>query len=323
MLKPVAIVFRSDYIFAMSDPVQQRIDGMVKEHKVLLFMKGTPQFPQCGFSATVISILDGLGTKYQTVNVLAEPAIRDGIKTYSNWPTIPQLYVEGEFIGGCDIVKQLSASGELGQKLAPYSAPATAPKLTVTPAAARTLKQALEGEGGGQVLRLSCTASFQYDLSIGDVRPNEFTAESNGVTVHVDRGSAARLDGANIDFIEDERGGGFQITSPQEPPKVKQLAPKDLKAMLDRNEPLQLWDVRTPEEQQIARIQGAQALDEAALRALEHTDKNTTLVFHCHHGGRSQRAADQFVKMGFRKVYNLAGGIDAWSQTVDPKVARY
>jgi monothiol glutaredoxin len=307
----------------MSDPIQQRIEGMVKEHKVVLFMKGTPQFPQCGFSATVVSILDGLGARYQTVNVLAEPAIRDGIKTYSNWPTIPQLYVEGEFIGGCDIVKQLSASGELEQKLAPYAQPATAPALTITSAAASTLKQALEAEGGGQVLRMSCTASFKYDLSIGDARPNEFAVESNGVTVHVDRGSAARLDGARIDFIEDERGGGFQITSPHEPPKVKQLAPKELKAMLDRKEPLQLWDVRTPEEQQLARIEGARPLDEAALQVLERTDKDTVLVFHCHHGSRSQRAADEVLKMGFKKVYNLAGGIDAWSQTVDPKVARY
>ena len=80
----------------MSDPVQQRIDGLVKEHKVLLFMKGTPQFPQCGFSATVIGILNGIGAKYQTVNVLADPGVRAGIKAYSNWPTIPQLYVKGE-----------------------------------------------------------------------------------------------------------------------------------------------------------------------------------------------------------------------------------
>jgi monothiol glutaredoxin len=120
----------------MSDPTLQRIEELVKANKVLLFMKGTPQFPQCGFSATVVSILDGLGVKFTGVNVLADPAIRDGVKTYSNWPTIPQLYVDGEFVGGCDIVKQMSASGELGQKLAAYSAPVAAPKLTITPPAA-------------------------------------------------------------------------------------------------------------------------------------------------------------------------------------------
>ena len=79
----------------------------------------------------------------------------------------------------------------------------------------------------------------------------------------------------------------------------------------------------TPEERQIASIPGARHLDETAFKTLEATDKSTALVFHCHHGGRSQRAADQFLKAGFTKVYNLAGGIDAWSQTVDSKVPRY
>jgi monothiol glutaredoxin len=307
----------------MTDPTQQRIDGLVKEHKVLLFMKGTPQFPQCGFSATVIQILEGLGAKYHTVNVLADPAIRDGVKTYANWPTIPQLYVEGEFLGGCDIVKQLNASGELADKLKAYVAPVTAPKLTITPAAAKPLKEALAAEGGGQVVHLSCDAGFRYDLSIGDARPGDFIVESNGMAVHVERGSAGRLDGATVDFIQDERGGGFQIVSPHEPPKVRQLSPKELQAMMGRGEPLQLWDVRSPDEHRIASIAGSRLLDEAAMKTLESADKDAVLVFHCHHGGRSQRAADQFVKMGWKKVYNLAGGIDAWSQTVDPKVPRY
>ncbi len=307
----------------MSDPTQQRIAALVKEHKVLLFMKGTPQFPQCGFSATIVQILDGIGAPFHGVNVLAEPAIRDGVKAFSNWPTIPQLYIEGEFIGGSDIVKQLHASGELAQKLSAYAAPVTAPKITVTPAAAKPLAEALREQGAGQVVHLSCDARFRYDLSIGDPRPEDFTIESSGVAIHVDRGSAARLDGAVVDFVADDRGGGFQITSPHEPPKVRQLQPADLRAMLDRKEPLQLWDVRTPEERKLASIPEARHLDEAALKTLETTDKDTVLVLHCHHGGRSQRAADQLVAAGFRKVYNLAGGIDAWSQAVDPKVPRY
>jgi monothiol glutaredoxin len=310
----------------MNDPTHQRIEGLVKEHKVVLFMKGTPQFPQCGFSATVIQILDGLGAKYSTVNVLSDPAIRDGVKAYANWPTIPQLYVEGEFLGGCDIVKQMYSSGELAQKLQPYSAPqapVTEPKLDVTPAAAKTLGDALKDAGDGQVLHLSCDAKFRYDLSIGDPRPGDFIVQTGGLSVHVERASAARVDGATIDFVQDERGGGFQIMSPQEPPKVRQLAPKELHAMQARGDTLQLWDVRTPEERKIAVIDGAKALDEAAAKSLEASAKDTVLVFHCHHGGRSQSAAEHFVSLGFKKVYNLAGGIDAWSQVVDPKVARY
>jgi monothiol glutaredoxin len=307
----------------MTDPVQQRIAGLVKDNKVLLFMKGTPQFPQCGFSATVVGILNGLGAQFQSVNVLAEPAIREGVKAFSQWPTIPQLYVDGEFIGGCDIVKQLSASGELGKILEKHVTPVAAPKLTVTPGAVETLKGALADAGPGQVIHFACDARFQYDLSIGDPRQGDFIVESNGIAVHVERGSAARLDGAIIDFVQDDKGGGFQITCPQEPPKVRALSPKDLQTMLDRKEPLQLWDVRPDKERAIASIAAAKQLDEVAARTLESSDKDAMLVFHCHHGGRSQRAAERFVQLGFKKVYNLVGGIDAWSQTVDPKVPRY
>ena len=89
------------------------IDNEVKSNDVVLFMKGTPQFPQCGFSGQVVQILDYLGVPYKGVNVLADDALRNGIKEYSNWPTIPQLYVKGEFVGGCDIIKEMFESGEL------------------------------------------------------------------------------------------------------------------------------------------------------------------------------------------------------------------
>ncbi len=103
----------------MSD-TQQRIDQLVKTHDVLLFMKGTANFPQCGFSGRAIQILKACGgdpKSVATVNVLEDPAIREGIKEYSNWPTIPQLYVKGEFIGGSDIMMEMYESGELKQVL--------------------------------------------------------------------------------------------------------------------------------------------------------------------------------------------------------------
>ena len=95
----------------------EQIDREVKGNDVVLFMKGTPQFPQCGFSGQVVQILDYLGVDYKGVNVLADDGIRQGIKDYSNWPTIPQLYVKGEFIGGCDITREMFQSGELQQML--------------------------------------------------------------------------------------------------------------------------------------------------------------------------------------------------------------
>jgi len=97
----------------MSDDVQKAIDEAVKSNDVVLFMKGTPTFPQCGFSSTVVQILDVLGVEYVSTNVLEDMGVREGIKAYSDWPTIPQLYVKGEFVGGCDILREMYESGEL------------------------------------------------------------------------------------------------------------------------------------------------------------------------------------------------------------------
>jgi monothiol glutaredoxin len=93
--------------------INQFIDNEVKNNDVVLFMKGTPQFPQCGFSGQVIQILDYLGAPYKGINILESDDLRQGIKAYSNWPTIPQLYVKGEFVGGCDIVREMFQAGEL------------------------------------------------------------------------------------------------------------------------------------------------------------------------------------------------------------------
>jgi monothiol glutaredoxin len=93
--------------------VQERIQSDMETNSVILYMKGTAQTPQCGFSAVIVQILNALGVPFKDINVLADPEIRQGIKDYSNWPTIPQLYIHGEFIGGCDIVKEMYESGEL------------------------------------------------------------------------------------------------------------------------------------------------------------------------------------------------------------------
>ena len=99
--------------------VNARIDEIVKQSDIVLFMKGTALFPQCGFSSRAVAILDHLGVAFQTVDVLQDPEIRQGIKDYSDWPTVPQLYVRGEFVGGSDIMMEMFESGELQQLLAP------------------------------------------------------------------------------------------------------------------------------------------------------------------------------------------------------------
>ena len=99
----------------MRDELKARIEQTLSQSKVVLFMKGTKNFPQCGFSARVVQALKKTGEAFADVNVLADPELREGIKEFSNWPTIPQLYVDGKFVGGCDIVTELEQNGELEQ----------------------------------------------------------------------------------------------------------------------------------------------------------------------------------------------------------------
>ena len=102
----------------MSDnSVHERIKDDISSNDVVLYMKGTPVFPQCGFSAAVVQVLSHVGVKFKGIDILADPGLRQGIKEFSNWPTIPQLYVKGEFVGGCDIVREMYETGELQEML--------------------------------------------------------------------------------------------------------------------------------------------------------------------------------------------------------------
>lgn len=306
---------------ALSDQQRQHFDDLVKKHKVLLFMKGNKHFPQCGFSAQVIGILKQTGVPFETVNVLSDPTVRDGIKEYSSWPTIPQLYVDGEFLGGCDIVKEMFAAGDLQKKLGVVEKPVAPPKITLDDGAAKAIKDA--DEGNGEHLRLEISDSFQYELYFGPKQAGDIEVVANGVTVLFDKASAGRADGIKVQWVSTGDGGAFKIENPNEPARVKVLTAPELKAWMDEGKPFQLFDVRTEEERAKAQIPGSKILDDAGEKALLALDKSTPIVFGCHHGMRSRNAAERFLQKGFTNLYNLEGGIDAWSQKVDPSVARY
>ena len=110
----------------MTGTIDQRIQGDITSNDVMLYMKGTPMFPQCGFSARVIQILTHMGVPFQSANVLEDAELREGIKSFSQWPTIPQLYVKGEFVGGCDIVTEMFQNGELETMMKEHGVPVKA-----------------------------------------------------------------------------------------------------------------------------------------------------------------------------------------------------
>lgn len=303
------------------DPeLRKRIDSLVKIDEVVLFMKGVRVAPQCGFSAQVVEILDDYRQRFAVFDVLADEALREGMKAYSDWPTIPQLYVGGEFVGGADIIAQMHQSGELEQVLGPKRARPPTPEVQITPAAAEQVRAAM-ADIPDDVLRLAIDYRYHNDLSIGPAEEDDVVVESNGVALHFDPKSALKAHGLKLDYVTNAQGTGFKIDNPLAPPAVQELSVEGLAEKLEAG--VRVFDVRTPQERATAKIEGTELFDADAQAKLEGLERTTPLVFHCHHGGRSQRAAEQAIGMGFAEVYNVVGGIDAWSQRVDPKVPRY
>lgn len=307
---------------AMDPALKSRIDTLLQSNRVVLFMKGQPDAPQCGFSAKASGLLADLGVDYAHVDVLADPEIREGIKAYGQWPTIPQLYVGGELVGGSDIVEQMAHSGELHAALGLPAPDRTPPVVTLTPSAAKMLREAIDGAGGEVVVQLQIDPRFRTRLQLGPRTEGAIVSEVDGVPLQFDLAGARRADGLSIDFADDERGRGLVIDNPNAPAPVRALSPIDADARL-RAGTLTVVDVRPREERALAALSlPFLHLDEgiAGVRALPF---DAPLAFLCHHGSRSLEAAEHFREVGYREVYNIEGGIDAWADAADASLPRY
>jgi monothiol glutaredoxin len=192
----------------------KQIEDIVKGNKVVLFMKGDKNFPQCGFSSTVVQILSDIVDDFQTVNVLADPGIRQGVKDYAQWPTIPQLYIDGEFVGGCDIIKQMNANGDLHKQLGVNQEPVSPPNISVTDAAASELKAALAESDPGDAIHIQVDLSYRHDMSVGPAEPGHLKVTAAGVPFCFDRASARRAEGLAIDFRNEDGEAGFKLDNP-------------------------------------------------------------------------------------------------------------
>ena len=304
------------------DPaVRARIDSLLAANPVVLFMKGNPRAPQCGFSSKAVGALDATGATYAHVDVLADPEIREGIKAYGDWPTIPQLYIGGELVGGSDIILQMAGSGELHAALGLPAPDRTPPQITITPAAAAMLKQALADAGEGYALQIDIDGGYNARLQLAQHDDAAIASESAGIRAQFDLASAQRARGMSIDWADDERGKGLVIDNPNAPPKVRALSPTQAAERAAAGS-LTIVDVRPQDE----RAQASLAIDHATfddgVEEIEALPKDTPLAFLCHHGGRSAQAAEHFRALGFSEVYNITGGIDAWAG-IDSTIPRY
>lgn len=198
---------------SLNPELKKKISELIAQDPVVLFMKGDRQQPQCGFSARVVEILDSLLDHYQTVNVLADPEVREGIKVYSDWPTIPQLYVRGVLVGGCDIVTELHETLELFEVLGLPKPEASQPNIEITPNALQKFKNAMESANDNDVIRLTIDAKNAHSLTFDSQKKSDIAHQQDGVLLVMDPLSASRADGLKIDFLEGPMGRGFEMTN--------------------------------------------------------------------------------------------------------------
>ncbi|MCX7042337.1 MAG: Grx4 family monothiol glutaredoxin [Gammaproteobacteria bacterium] len=308
---------------SLSPELRQRIESTLSSNRVVLFMKGDPTSPRCGFSAKAVGILDAISPGYASVDVLADPEIREGIKEYGQWPTIPQLYVGGELVGGSDIIEQMLNSGELHEVLGAPAPDRTPPQITISPAAAEAIRRALDSADPNLGLHLAVDPRFASQFQLKPVTGQEIVAEASGIRVHLDLASAPRANGIAIDWVEDVRGSGLAITNPNAPPPVKSMSVQELHDRIVAGA-IDVIDVRPAQARAMAPFpQPHEVLDEDSHDRLAALPKDLPLAFLCHHGNSSRQAAEHFRGLGFHDLYNVEGGIDAWAAEVDPKVPRY
>ncbi len=300
----------------MTDQTTQRIEKMLDENPVFLFMKGNPQTPMCGFSSNTVKILkDMIGEDFGSFNVLEDPEIREGIKTYGQWPTIPQLYVNKELIGGNDIISEMFNTGELHELLNLTQPDRTPPSITITEDALNHIKEGLK-EMGDHQLFLSVDDEFNTRFSLEMPKGYEIIADVGDLKVYMDIGTAKRSDGVEISWVDELQGSGLRIKNPNEPPAVQDLSVAELQDWFstDVNQP-QIYDVRSADKVAEGTVNKAVRLDKQAISDIESMDKETPLVFVCQVGQSSMAAAEFFRKKGYTKVFNLTGGYNAWNES--------
>lgn len=302
---------------ALDSETRGIIDNLLSSNKVVLFMKGTPQQPQCGFSAKSTAALDTLVPTFTSVNVLDHPAIREGIKEYSNWPTIPQLYIDGELIGGNDIVQDMLKNGELAEALGIEKPTVTDPKITISDDGAALMKKALADNSGG-ALHLQISATWTHQISMDAPDENSVHVNVSGIELYMDPWTAARADGLNLILDENLTGTHFIFDNPNTPPPVNQMTVQGLKEKLDSDDDVILIDVRNDDERAIASIESARQWNDDTRVFVESLAKDTEIALYCQMGGRSQALAESLRQRGYTNLHNVTGGIKAWAAEIDP-----
>lgn len=294
---------------ALDSALHNRIQQLVTENRVMLFMKGTPKMPQCGFSAQTAGALDTLlEGNYASFNVLEDQDVREGIKEYGNWPTIPQLYVDGELVGGCDIIMEMFNAGELHDLFGLEAPDRTPPEIEISDRAADKIREFLAAYPG-QHLHFKIGSDWDAQFDLGPKSGTEIESSAAGLTVLMDLASAQRARGARIDWVETVQGEGLKLDLPGAPPPVQPISAAELRERLDADPTLVVIDVRGELDRHNQPLSFGRALDADLMAELKDADRDTPLVVVCNKGLSSQEVAEHYRKQGFKHVYNLSGGV--------------
>ncbi|MCF6288084.1 MAG: Grx4 family monothiol glutaredoxin [Proteobacteria bacterium] len=296
----------------MNEQTKQEIEKLVNNNTCVLFMKGNPTHPQCGFSSNTVGILkEVLGDDFVYCNVLENNDIREGIKEYGNWPTIPQIYINKELIGGNDIVTEMYNTGELHTMLGQQPPDRTPAHITISDNAADNIKKGMQ-DIGTNVLMLTIDGQFNTRFSIEQPKGYEIVSETAGIKVYMDIGTAKKADGMEVDWVEDLQGAGLVIKNPNEPQAVKQISIQELREGIKTGQYQHIIDVRTEEQFLAQSIPASKRLDKKNMQNIEAMAKDTPLVFVCAVGSTSKSACEFYRKKGFTNVNNLVGGVASW-----------
>jgi len=305
----------------LSPSTHARIAKLLAENAVVLFMKGGKDQPRCGFSSKATDVLNELSPNFVGIDVLLDEEIRQGIKLYSEWPTIPQLYIKGELIGGSDIITQLFNTGELHELLGAPAPDRSSPHITISEAAANAIRSGMADEPG-VVLHLRIDRRWQAHFQLAPAEGHEIKAHAAGIDILMDVATAQAAQGMHVDWAESLQGAGLSIKLPRAPKPVQSITVSELAPALRTG--TVLIDVR-PEHDRLRAPMPLphRVMDNTTLRSLEALDKSTPMAFLCHFGNSSRQAADHFRGLGFTELFNLEGGIDAYAREIDASVVRY
>ncbi len=308
---------------SLSEKIKNQIKDYINREKVALFMKGTQSNPKCSFSANIVQILNNFITEYLSIDVLENNKIRQGIKIYSNWPTIPQLYIDQKFIGGNDIVSQMYKNGELSKYFDLKINNNLIPKIQISNLAQQALKEASATYDNPKYLRLRINAKFEHSLSFQNKNEEDIIIKSNNINLIIDPISKSRSNGIKIDYKKLKSTEGFKIENPNSPPEIKKINVFELKKKFDNNESIIVFDVRTKEEWDITHLNNTLFFNDYPKNKLKQIDKSHPIAFLCHHGQRSKRIAETFRTKGFTNIFNVIGGISEWSSKINNKIDKY